>query len=368
MEHEAASAVITGIGTALPRGSMTQQDAAESAVLRCCETDKQQHLLATLYRRTLIERRGSVLLDPNRRNGSRHGFYPAPTGRSDQGPSTAQRMDRYAQEAPPLAGRACQKALNHAGVPPARVTHLVTVSCTGFAAPGVDLDLVTRLRLPATTQRVNVGYMGCHGAVNGLRVAAALAACDREARVLLCAVELCSLHFQYGWDRRNILANALFADGAAAVVIEASAGRTEAMWRVAATGSILMPDSADAMTWRIGDHGFEMTLSSGVPDLINRQLRPWMRQWLGTQDLSVDTIGSWAVHPGGPRILSAVEEALGICRSCTAASRRVLRDSGNMSSPTMLFILDQLRRSGAPRPVVAMGFGPGLVAEAALLR
>src|SRR5262249_5687505 len=136
---------------------------------------------------------------------------------------------------------------------------------------------------------------------------------------------------------------------------------------VAATGSCLFPDSETAMTWSIGDHGFEMTLSPRVPDLLGTHLRPWLEAWLAQHDLGLHGVGSWAIHPGGPRILLAIGQALGLPRSATLVSRQVLAECGNMSSATLLFILDSLQRAGAPRPCVALGFGPGLVVEALLL-
>jgi predicted naringenin-chalcone synthase len=193
-------------------------------------------------------------------------------------------------------------------------------------------------------------------------VANAYASAAPAARVLLCALELCGVHYYYGDDPEKVVANALFADGAAAVVGE----RGEGEWSVAATGSCLIPDSADAMGWSIGDHGFEMTLARKVPGLIARNLRGWIDGWLGDNGLSVDAVKSWAIHPGGPRILEAAGEALGLPSTALTASREVFAEYGNMSSPTVLFILDRLRKSAAPRPCVALGFGPGLVAEAVL--
>ena len=286
----------------------------------------------------------------------------------DSGPTTGQRLRHYADLAPPLAVAASLDALSHCGLDAAEFTHLVTVSCTGFVAPGLDVALIRGLKLRPTIQRTHVGYMGCHGALNGLRVASAFTGADPDARVLLCAVELCSLHYYYGWNPSKVVANALFADGAAAVVGVPLAAAPANAWHVAATGSCLIPDSTDAMTWTIGDHGFEMTLSKQVPGLIARYLRPWLEAWLAGQDLALEDVQSWAIHPGGPRILSAVEEGLNLSREAAAASRDVFREHGNMSSPTILFILDRLRRQNAKRPCVALGFGPGLMAEAALLR
>jgi predicted naringenin-chalcone synthase len=286
---------------------------------------------------------------------------PGPSG---LGPSTAERMAVYVEHGPPLAGQAARRALEEARLAPDAITHLVTVSCTGFAAPGFDLGLIQALQLRPTVERTHVGFMGCHGALNGLRIARAYADADAKARVLLCAMELCSVHYHYTWNPKRLVGNALFGDGAAAVVGMAGA----ADWCASASGSCLFPQSQHAMTWTIGDHGFDMTLSAKVPGLIAANLRPWLETWLGELGLTISAIGSWAVHPGGPRIVTAVESALGIDRSQTWASREILTRFGNMSSPTILFILERLRQARAPRPCVALGFGPGLVAEAALFR
>src|SRR5262249_26848978 len=293
--------------------------------------------------------------------------FPPSRAQEDNGPTTGERMRYYAQVASKLALPACAKCLDRAGVHPRELTHLVTVSCTGFAAPGVDSELIRGLGFSATIERTHVGFMGCHGTFNGLRVARGLAGAEPDARVLVCAVELCSLHFRYSWDPEKIVGNALFADGAAAVVGMNGEDTSQDFWRVAASGSFLFPESADAMTWTIGEHGFEMTLSARVPELIGEQLRPWLDDWLGKHRLTRRQIGSWAIHPGGPRILSAVEKALDLPGDATAVSRDVLRSCGNLSSATVIFLLERLRLRQAKRPCVALGFGPGLTAEAMLL-
>jgi len=174
------------------------------------------------------------------------------------------------------------------------------------------------------------------------------------------------LHYHYGWNPEQIVANAIFSDGAAALVGCCAMEADDPGWKVVATGSCLIPDSESAMAWRIGNHGFEMGLSATVPELIGTHLRRWIKGWLSEQGMGLEDIASWAAHPGGTRILSAVEKVLGLGREALAVSREVLRDHGNMSSPTILFILDRLRRRGAPRPCVALAFGPGLAAEAVL--
>ncbi|HET7370960.1 MAG TPA: type III polyketide synthase, partial [Gammaproteobacteria bacterium] len=245
------------------------------------------------------------------------------------------------------------------------ITHLVTVSCTGLMSPGLDAELIERLSLSPDIGRLNLGFMGCHGALNGLRAAQALAASQPDARVLVCCVELCSLHFQYGWDTQKIVSNALFADGAGAVIIGGQAGG-HGGWRLAGTASRIAPHSTDAMSWRIGDHGFEMTLSRDVPALIRAGVHDWLSGWLSNHQLTIEDIAHWAIHPGGPKIIETVLESLSLPESAGAASRAVLADHGNMSSPTVLFIIERLRAQRAAGPCVTLGFGPGLALEAAL--
>jgi predicted naringenin-chalcone synthase len=357
------SMFMAGLGTALPAHRISSADAAEIAKQFACSTAAQERLFATMYRRAGVETRHSVVLNASDGDLSlRQSFYGAAH------PSTRDRLLRYEAEAGPLAVAAGQAALRDAGIAPECVTHLVTVSCSGFYAPGFDIALMKNLPLQAEVSRTHVGFMGCHGALNGMRVARGYVAGDPAACVLLCAVELCSLHHQYGWDAEKIVANALFADGAAAAVFVAAAPHRADCFEYVASGSTLIDDSEDAMTWRIGDHGFEMSLSPRVPELICRHLRPWLEAWLARHGLSIATVGSWAVHPGGPRILGAFVEAAHVDRAALDISHDVLAHHGNMSSPTVLFILEQLRRSGAPRPCVALAFGPGLAVEAVILR
>jgi predicted naringenin-chalcone synthase len=364
---------ILGLGTAVPATTMNQSEACEVARSLCCQTKEQETWLPVLYAHTGITKR-HLTLGRDIVDDALHGakvfpsILPPKTGADDFGPTTGQRMELYARYSLPLAVQAARRALIESQLPPEHITHLVTVSCTGFRAPGVDVELIRRLRLPATTQRTHIGFMGCHGALNGLRVVGAFTGADVEARVLLCATELCSLHYHYGWDPQKIVANAIFADGSAAVVGVAAPAAPANAWKVTATGSCLAPASEDAMTWTVGDHGFEMTLAKKVPQLIAKHLRPWLESWLAKNSIGRAEVCSWAVHPGGPRILDAVEGALELDAGQTAAAREIFAEFGNMSSPTVLFILDRLRRRDAPLPCVALAFGPGLFVEAALIQ
>ncbi|BAM04518.1 type III polyketide synthase [Phycisphaera mikurensis] len=359
---------IAGLGTALPGNSVPQAALAEAAA-SCC-SPRVARLLPRLYARSGVERRGCAVFPapgvpadrdaPEAYVAAIRGVFAAPSPRRPLGPGVAERMRMYRDAALPLAAEAARDALADAGAEPAAIDHLVTVSCTGFAAPGVDLALLGTLGLPPATSRTHVGFMGCHGAMNGLRVAGALAAAEPGCRVLLVCVEVCTAHFRYG--DAGLTANALFADGAAAAVVTADAGRGRSL---TGRASLVLPGSADAMTWAIGAHGFEMSLSPAVPALIAERLPGVIGPWLARHGLTPAGVAGWAIHPGGPRVIDAVGEALGLGPAALAPSHALLREHGNMSSPTVLFLVDRLRRS--PGPLVALAFGPGLTAEAALL-
>jgi predicted naringenin-chalcone synthase len=364
------SLAILGIGTATPERRIAQRDAAHLAAGFAEGEPGHDRVVAAIYRQTRIRSRGSVLLDDPGTQAYSQTFFPPASSAEPSGPSTSVRMDRYAAEAGPLALAAAARALADAGIDPGSVTHLVTCSCTGFANPGVDLELVSRLGLPASVARTHVGFMGCHGAFNALRVAEAFVAARPESVPLVVCVELCSLHFQYGARSDVIVANSIFADGAAAVVggHPSRRGTTAApVWQLQRQWSSVLPESRDEMGWTIGDHGFEMNLSAAVPGTVARHLPATVAAGLAAAGLLPTDIGSWAVHPGGPRVLAAVEEALALPPEALAISRDVLGEHGNMSSATILFILERLVRGDAAGTCVAMAFGPGLTAELALL-
>jgi predicted naringenin-chalcone synthase len=365
------SLVILGIGTATPRRRIRQGDAAELATSLADGKRAQGRLIRMIYGQTRIRARGSVLLEEAGEEGWAQSFFPPASPTATGGPSTRARMDRYAAEAAPLATAAATRAIAEAGITPQEITHLVTCSCTGFANPGCDLDLVSALGLPATVARTHVGFMGCHGAFNALRVADAFVAADPGNIPLVVCVELCSLHFQYGSRSDDVVANSIFADGAAALVGgHPSRFRSGSApgWRIERQWSAILPDSRGEMGWTIGDHGFAMNLAATVPATVGRHLPATVTAGLASAGLGSGDVGAWAVHPGGPRVLTAVEEALGLPEGALADSREVLAEHGNMSSATILFILERMLRGAADGPCVAMAFGPGLTAELALLK
>ncbi len=345
---------------------MSQGQIHEVAVDFGIFTEGQRAWLKRMYQRSGIEARGTVVVreDDDKLVVARK-FYPPATGPEDRGPTTATRLLKYAEEAPKLALAAARQALADAEIEGDQITHLITVSCTGFFSPGLDAGLIEALSLPRGVRRIQVGFMGCHAAFNAL-AAARDAAAEPDARVLVCCVELCSLHLAYGIDPGKLVANALFADGAAAAVVGRDADAGDGAYRLDDFSSYLIPESADAMTWKIGDHGFEMTLSAGVPEIIRGHLRGWCESWLARHDLKLTDVAGWAIHPGGPKILTAVGEALELEARDLRFSRGVLSRHGNMSSATVLFILREMMGE-IEGPCVAIGLGPGLMAEGMLI-
>jgi predicted naringenin-chalcone synthase len=353
---------VYGIGTAVPEHHIDQMDSALIAH-GCVEVPPDRtRVFDEIYRRSGVKKRHSVVLNASRGPlESRQTFYR-------QNPRTSDRMALYEAHAADLACTSARNAIESSGVEPSSISHIVSVSCTGFHSPGFDIALIRQLALNTDVARTHIGFMGCQGAMNALRVAHGFVASGQDAKVLLCATELCSLHQYSHWDTEKIVANALFADGSASVLLGAGKNpQTTNGLRMVGSGSILIDHSADAMSWKIADHGFEMTLSPEVPRLIASQIRPWMENWLSRFDLDLSSIRTWAVHPGGPRILTGFAEAIDIPKSSLDRSFEILADYGNMSSATILFIIKKIMESN-PEPgfLVAVAFGPGLTVEAAL--
>ena len=363
--------LITGLGTAVPAGSVTQSFAYHATHQLCCESDEHRRVMELIYQGAGVNERGTVLLEElNGLPDLSAAFFRPRSDEDDHGPGTHARMAKYEEHALALAMESCQAALAHADQDVTEITHLVTVSCSGFYAPGFDIGLIQELGLSTETARTHIGFMGCHGAFNALRVAKSFVEADPKAVVLVCSVELCSLHQHYGWSTDQVIANALFADGSAAVVCRAAIPDQipiQSKYQLIRNGTHLLPDTKGAMSWRIGDNGFEMTLSQKVPSLIESNLRPWMEGFLAKEGLTIEDVQGWAIHPGGPRILDSCLTALSLSSEDIAPAREILSRYGNMSSATVLFLLSRLQEEPHRGPTVALGFGPGLTIEAMLL-
>lgn len=295
---------------------------------------------------------------------------------------TGERMEAFARHAPPLAAEAARKAMDDACIAAGDVTDLVVVTCTGFAAPGVDIALVDALGLDRSVRRTQVGFMGCFGAISGLRVAAGCACADRRAVALVVCVELCSLHVRNDTSPQNLVATALFADGAAAAVVAgpeapvanakgaaprerlaSMAGRGRRL-RIGLGRPVLAAGGRDAMTWTITDAGFAMTLSREVPPTLRRAAAD------AAAGAGATAATRFAIHPGGGAILDAIDDGLNLGGGGGIAhARSTLRDIGNVSSASVLFVLQRMLADDGPHDdLILMAFGPGLTVETMSLR
>jgi predicted naringenin-chalcone synthase len=352
------------IATATPSQAYSQVEVG-AWMQEAAGNDRQRRLLKALYRSSGIATRHACIT----------GFGKDFFARDDHGdllePGTGARNAIYASEAKQLGLRVGRMLLEQLPeVVPDDITHVVTASCTGFFNPGLDYFLVRDLGLPAATERYHLGFMGCYAAFPALRMAAQFCQANPQANVLVLCLELCSLHIQLGDREDQLLANALFADGAAAVLVSArppAAGRPAL--RLERFSSALVPAGETDMAWSIGDRGFDIALSSYVPRILGANIAGAVDHLLSESGCTRDAIGTWAVHPGGKSILDQIERALALRPEQLAPSRRILRDFGNMSSATVLFVLRALLEEPEAdgRRICSMAFGPGLTVEMALL-
>jgi len=287
-------------------------------------------------------------------------------------PGTQERNDVFAREARKLAVEVAGRAL--AACPEIRkeeITHVITATCTGFSNPGIDFYLVTDLGLNPSTQRYQLGFMGCYAAFPALRMAQQFCQADSRAVVLVLCLEFCTLHVQVDGRTESILANALFADGAACAIVHGrDALSARSAYRLNSFTSGLATGGEKDMAWSVGNHGFDIVLSSYVPDIIAANIANIVDPVLANVSLDRDDIDAWAVHPGGRAILDKVEQGLSLPEGSLAVSRSVLERFGNMSSPTILFVLRDLligESDEEEKLVCALAFGPGLTIEMGLL-
>lgn len=360
------TARIVSIGTAVPPARIAQDAVRELFASQPGVDRLTRRRIQGAFGASAIEHRHTVL-------GELAGLPPTPGGPEFldadgtlRAPTTGPRNDLYTRLAPGLGAEAARAALTDAGLAASAITHVVTVSCTGFFAPGPDYRLVRDLGLPTTTERYHLGFIGCAAALPGLRLAARITDSQPDAVVLVVCVELCSLHIRASADPQQIVAASVFGDGAAAAIVAGPAAVQDAGGLdLDRFGTALTDEGEDDMVWTIGDHGFEMVLSAEVPRIIGREIRAAVDRFVGP-----DAPDAWAVHPGGRSVLDRVEAGLDLDPAALDASRVVLREYGNMSSATILFILrgllhDDTLPDGAS--IAGLAFGPGLTVESALM-
>jgi alpha-pyrone synthase len=360
---------ITSIGIAVPPNRFEQSTLGGFMTNAMLLDYEHERKLKAIFRSSGIAHRYSVLDDYGK--DENFNFYPN-TKDFEPFPSTETRMHEYQKHAADL----CIIAIRDCIAPkPAfdlqSITHLIVVSCTGMYAPGLDIDLVEKLGLRHDVQRISINFMGCYAAFNGIKVGDAFCKADSTANVLIVCVELCSIHFQKQATEDNMLANALFADGAAAVLMQCKP----------AAGINLVPEvfhnslsfSKDPqMAWRVGNAGFEMKLSSYVPEIIKDGIKKLTDEMLGKINESFSAIKHFAIHPGGKKILEVIESELGITKEDNRYAYNVLSNYGNMSSPTVLFVmyylLKDLKTQNEGESILSFAFGPGLTLESILFQ
>lgn len=319
--------------------------------------DRSRRLFRRMADRAQIEHRFSFIEpDPSPDGLDRAGFYPRGAF-----PGTEQRMGFYEMHAFELA----RAALERLGLPAYKntISHLIVTTCTGFYAPGLDLQIVEHFGLPEGVERTLIGFMGCQAAIPAMKLATHIVRSRPAARVLMVNLELCTIHLQETSDLQSVLSFLIFADGCAASLLSAEPTGLE----ITGFGSTVLPASRDQIRWHIGGNGFLMWLDGAVPGTIARGLSTRLGAMLpGCDPAAVDI---WAIHPGGRSILDAAQDALAAADDQLAASRGVLRDFGNMSSATVMFVLRRILEQGdGDRRGCAVAFGPGLSAEAMLFR
>lgn len=359
---------LSAIGIATPSNRFDQSTIAEFMVRTMGARPDEARKIRTIFRMSGIANRYSVLDD----YGKTEGFSFYPNTSNEPFPSTERRMAIYKEHALPLSVAAVNDLLSsRPDFDIQTVTHLVVVSCTGMYAPGLDIDLVKTLKLQKTIDRTFINFMGCHAAFNGLKVADAFCSRHKNARVLIVCTELCSIHFQRTITDDNILANALFGDGSAAMLVESRPSNAK-RFSIEQFHNDLAIHGEQHMAWEIGNHGFEMKLSAYVPDLIKSEIGSLTGALLKKIHLERKDIKYFALHPGGKRIVKAIAEELQLSDADTRHSATALNQYGNLSSASIVFvlklILDELTPADHGELVIGVAFGPGLTLESMILK
>lgn len=362
--------MLIDISTASPPYKVLQTAAAAELKKRMGNRPAVSRMIDAASAHSGIEQRYIVMpdADPNSENKfySINGEYVSP--------DTKRRMDEYEKWSKLLARTAVSELLIKNKFDPKTINRIITISCTGFFAPGLDYYLIDEFKIPHSVKRTNIGFMGCAASLIGVNsVFEALnSSANNKMNALLVSVELCSLHLQTEPTRDNILANMIFADGCgAALFSNGNSNSSRNKIEIIATASFLFDNSAESMGWKIGNYGFEMTLSPELPKIILESAVPALENILKERSISIQQIKHWALHPGGRAILDALQKGLNISEEQMHPSRKVLKNFGNMSSASILFVLKEIIESEIVKSgdyCCAVAFGPGLTMEAVLLK
>jgi len=334
---------IHAIETALPIVKNSQEEIA--AYMQA--TYQKSFAVNQVYADTRIESRHSVLSD-FQHNPSTPLFF------NGHEPKMQQRMEKYFHYAPGLAMEAIRKLDSYE-----KMTHLITVSCTGLAAPGLETIIQEELKLSSDLQKATVNFMGCYAAIHGLRLADWIIRADPKAVVVLVCVELCTLHFHRKYTLENLSSASLFADGAAAVLLDGGDSGLE----IKSFFTSVNHSAKGDMSWDLDENGFLMQLTRQVPTKLREGLKETLARRCEELHIPLSSIANYAIHPGGKKILEAVAEELGLSEEQMESSFEVLRRYGNMSSPSILFVLKEEWMNKKPEQILGLAFGPGLTME-----
>jgi len=362
-------AYIQNIATMVPEQSYEQQFLRDRMKEYVTNEEKVQRIIHRIYSNSGIEKRHTVIHDFNNNGDPR--FFFQKDGSMTM-PSTGERNSLYTEKAKKLFVDTARKTIeDNPNIKTRDITHVITVSCTGFFAPEPGFEIIKKLGLSPTTQRFHLGFMGCFAAFPAMKMAKAFCESQPDATVLVVCLELCSIHLQNSQLNDNLISASVFADGAAGMIVRNQKPSSIPGFQLSHFSTTIAKQSEKDMAWTIGDTGFEMVLSTYVPDIIESNLGEAIFPLLNNYTIESQQIKHWAIHPGGRAILDKVQQSFSLQDDQLTSSRKVLADYGNMSSATILFVLADLLQRPADsdeESVLAMAFGPGLTIESGLFK
>lgn len=360
-QAEGQQIAILGIGTAVPEHCLEQADTSQRLAEALREHPDSMRWARRIFKQCGVETRYTC--EPNLLESAAACRY-FPQNTSLKVPSTAERMEVYKRSAVPLGLHAARQALQDANAEVSGITHLITVSCTGQFLPGLDTALVRHLGLVSTVNRIPLNFIGCAAGLKAVCMAGQIAAGNPAAQILIVCVELCTLHIQPSSEREALFGASFFGDGASACIVGAAGSQHGGIFQLGEQHSVLLRSGAAEMVWEVGNYGFDLYLSPDIPKQLGHLIPEQIEHLISGQQAPE----LWAIHPGGKGIIDAMEAMFGLTEAQASPSRTVLRKYGNMSSATILFVLDEMRRQLASRQSgtasgVSVAFGPGLTCE-----
>ncbi|MEK3721336.1 type III polyketide synthase [Paenibacillus sp. FSL H8-0034] len=361
MEHADPIIAILGIGTAVPEFRIDQADTAHRLAEALRDSPDSARWAKRIFKQCGVETRYTC--EPNLLESADSCRY-FPRGTIQDAPSTRDRMQTYKRESVPLSLDAAHKALLDGNIKTSDITHLFTVSCTGQFLPGLDTVLANQLGLAADVNRTPLNFLGCAAGLKAISLSRQVLLGNPSAKVLIVCVELCTLHIQPSSQREALFAASFFGDGASACIIGAPGPDHKDVFQLDNGRSVLLPDCADEMVWEVGNYGFDLYLSPNIPKLIASLIPAEVEHLLdGKPNPEL-----WAIHPGGRGIVDSIQSLFKLTDEQTRPSRTILRDYGNVSSATLLFVLNEMKqelksKGSGPANGIALAFGPGLTAE-----